>query len=101
MTNNKPNDLKSVGELIDSRRDDETEYIKAHVRNLGGDGLVCPGECGCSLDDMAACGESLDDLACYPAKGYPGTWEGEKCTVYWKVGTTPDESDDEEKPHES
>lgn len=71
--------MKTVAELIEERRDDELEYVKAYIREKGGAGLYCPEEpCGCGLDNLTPCGECLDDLSCVPARLGKGEWEGEK-----------------------
>ena len=77
--------MKTVAQLIEERREGELEYVKAYIRQHGGDGLCFKGECGCGLDDIMPCGESIDDLNCLPAKGQPGEWEGEKCIVYYEI----------------
>ena len=78
--------LKSIADFLQQRREDEWKIVKTYIRECGGDGLVCPGECGCGIDDLVPCGESLEDLEdCYPAKGKPGEWEGIECTVYHLV----------------
>ena len=78
--------MKTVAELIEARRDDELDYIKAYIRQHGGDGLYCPTEpCGCGMDDLCPCGEDFLDMDCFPAKGEPGELGGEKCTVYYTV----------------
>ena len=65
MTDNK---LPNIAQISDEYRRDEVEFIKTRIRELGCDGVVCPGECGCSLDDFPECGESVTYLEeCFPA----------------------------------
>lgn len=42
--------------------------IADHLRSIGADGLVYPGECGCELSDLAPCAGRIDE--CQP--GYKG-----------------------------
>lgn len=90
--------MKSVAELIEEHRDKEKELVKDHIRSVGGDGLVNPGECGCGFDDLMCCDmcfpEEYDD--CYPAKGKMGTWEGDPCMLYTKIEEA--EQNGSEKP---
>jgi|GEM_PF-5821947 len=86
---------KTVMDAIEQRRDDESTYICAWVRELGGDGLCCPGECGCSLDEFPACEEALEDLECVPATGEMGEWEGMPGMVYTAIDL--EEPSDESK----
>ena len=78
--------MRTVAKMIEERREGEWDHIKHYVRGLGCDGLVCPGECGCSLDDGLPCGESLEYLdQCYPAKSAWGLVEGVEGPVYFKL----------------
>ena len=86
--------MKTVAELIEERRDGELEYVKKYIRKHGGDGLCCPDECGCGIDDIGACGESYCDLDCVPAKGEMGEWEGIKCMVYYVIEKTTEATDE-------
>lgn len=36
---------------------DKIDEVKVRLVAAGYDGLYCPGECACALDDLAPCGE--------------------------------------------
>ena len=79
--------IKSVSDIIENHRAKELQLVKDYILSVGGDGLVCPGECGCSIDDLFSCGLSIDEelYECVPAKGKMGEWEGMECMVYFKI----------------
>lgn len=78
--------MKTVAQLIEEHRGKETQLITDYIKSVGGDGLVCIGECGCGLDGLIPCGLESDELnECYPAKGKMGEWEGMPSMVYYKV----------------
>jgi len=79
--------LKSIEEMEVEYAEGAADFIRARIRELGGDGVVSPDVCGCSLDEFPACCCDLYELdECYPAKGRMGEWEGMKCMLYHKLG---------------
>ena len=45
------------------------QIIEAYLREHGFDGLWCPGECACLLDDLMPCGEGCG--SCEPGYRVP------------------------------
>ena len=43
------------------------EIVTAALKVMGADGLCCPGECGCGLDDLMSCFDGSCSV-CVPAK---------------------------------
>jgi hypothetical protein len=46
------------------------EIVIAALKEMGADGLCCPGECGCGLDDLMPCFDGACSV-CVPAKAVP------------------------------
>jgi hypothetical protein len=57
------------------------EIVIQYLRQNGFGGLYCPGECGCTIDDLAPCGEMVE--ACESGVKEPCTC-GEGCD--WDMG---------------
>ncbi len=46
------------------------EIVIAELKEMGADGLCCPSECGCGLDDLMPCFDGSCSV-CVPAKEVP------------------------------
>ena len=46
------------------------EILISALKEMGADGLCCPGECGCGLDDLMPCFDGACSI-CVPAKRVP------------------------------
>ena len=46
------------------------EVVAAHLKRYGYDGLFCPGECACQIDDLAPC-DSSSFITCEPGYKVP------------------------------
>jgi hypothetical protein len=46
------------------------EIVIAALKEMGADGLCCPGECGCGLDDLMQCFDGSCSV-CVPAREVP------------------------------
>jgi len=53
------------------------DVVAAHLKQCGYDGLFCPGECACQIDDLAPC-ESSSFITCEPGYKVPCK-NSEKC----------------------
>lgn len=87
--------MKSASEIVEEHRNKEIDVLREYIKSVGGDGLVCPGECGCGIDDLITCGVSIPDELdeCYPAKSKLGMWEGIKGPVFYKIEEATDETE--------
>ena len=57
------------------------EIVKAHLKSVGADGLLAPGECGCKLCDLVPCGSDFSQ--CVPGFiGPPACEDHDEWTMY-------------------
>ena len=74
--------------------------VKAKLKGHGYGGLYCPGECGCTLDDLAPCGECTQEdnedyiNGCDP--GYVFYKQDSSALNFWMVRGTNQEPSREE-----